>query len=136
MAKSVQRPGIVTLLGVLGYIAGALKVFAGLVIVFDKNRIEDFSAQGFTNTTVLWGGIVTILLGLFTLFLANSILSGQRWAQIWYGLVFTLNMILGFVTVFTHGGTGRWSGLVTALLSLVILSLLFNDRSQEYFDEQ
>lgn len=136
MAKGSTRPGIITLLGVLGYISGTVKVLTGLVIVLDKNRVEAFAGQDFTNTTLLWGGIITMLLGAFTLFLANSVLAGQKWSQVWYGIVFTLNMIIGFITVFTHNGAERWAGLVSAIIAFVVLQLLFNDRSQEYFDEK
>ena len=136
MAKTAKRPGIITLLGILGYISGTVKVLAGLVIVLDKERVSAFADQGFTNTTLLWGGIATMLLGAFTLFLANSVLNGQKWAQIWYGLVFTLNMIVGLVTVFTQSGSNRWAGIVSAIVAFIALQLLFNERAQEYFDEQ
>lgn len=136
MAKTTKRPGIITLLGVLGYISGTVKVLSGLVIVLDKNRLDAFAGQGFTDTTLLWGGIGTMLLGAFTLFLANSVLNGQKWAQIWYGLVFTLNLIVGLVTVFAQSGSHRWAGLASALIAFIALQLLFNERSQRYFDEE
>lgn len=135
MAKTAKRPGIITLLGVLGYIGGTFKVLYGLLIVIDKDRVSAFAGQDFTNTTLLWAGIVTMLLGAFTLFLANSILSGQKWAQIWYGLVFTLNLIVGLVTVFTQSSSARWSGLASAIVAFIVLQLLFSERAQAYFDE-
>ena len=135
MAKTSKRPGIVSLLGILGYISGTVKVLSGFFLIIDPKRAELFADQGLTNTTILWSGIATLLLGAFTLFLANSIMSGQKWSQIWYGLVMTLNMIVGFVYVLAHNGPGRWAGLVSALIALVVLQLLFNDKSQEYFDQ-
>jgi hypothetical protein len=135
MAKTVKRPGVITFLGVLGYISGIFKVLFGLVIVLDTNRVEAFATEGLTNGVLLSAGVVMMLLGAFTLFLANSLLSGQKWAQVWYGIVFTLNLVVGIVSTFTHTGDARWSALASAIVAFIVLQLLFTDRVQEYFED-
>jgi hypothetical protein len=76
-----------------------------------------------------------MLLGAFTLFLANSILTGAKWAQIWYGVVFTLNLVVGLVTVVTNSHGSRWAGLISAVIAFIVLQLLFSERAQAYFED-
>lgn len=135
MVKSAKRPGIITFLGVLGYISGIFKVLLGLVIVLDKNRVEAFATQNMTNGVILSAGVVMLLLGALTIFIANSLLSGQKWAQVWYGIVFTLNLVVGIVTTFTHTGDARWSALASAVIAFIALQLIFSNRAQEYFED-
>lgn len=134
MAKSTKRPGIITFLGVLGFISGIFKLLLGLVIVLDTNRVEAFATEGATNGVLLGVGVGMMLLGTFTLFLANSLLSGQKWAQVWYGIVFTINLVVGIVTTFTHTGDARWSALASAIIAFIVLQMVFSDRAQEYFE--
>ena len=134
MAKSTKRPGIITFLGVLGFISGIFKLLLGLVIVLDTNRVEAFATEGATNGVLLGVGVGMMLLGAFTLFLANSLLSGQKWAQVWYGIVFTINLVVGIVTTFTHTGDARWSALASAIIAFIVLQMVFSDRAQEYFE--
>jgi hypothetical protein len=135
MAKTANRPGIVTLIGVLGLISGVVKVVSGAAIALASNKDELFVDYDLTNTGVASVGVVMMLLGAFTLFLANSILTGAKWAQIWYGVVFTLNLVVGLVTVVTNSHGSRWAGLISAVIAFIVLQLLFSERAQAYFED-
>ena len=134
MAKN-KRPGIVTVLGVLGLISGAVQVLGGMFIALDGNRANDFSQTGLNETGLIWYGVFTIALGAFILFLASSILSGQRWARVWYAVIGTINIVAGTWLVITHSGEARWTGLFSAILWVIILQLLFNEKSDSYFED-
>lgn len=134
MAKS-KRPGIITFLGVLGYISGIMKLLLGLVIVLDKERVEAFSTEGLSDGVLLSAGVGMMLIGAVTIFIANSLLSGQKWSQVWYGVIFAINLVVGIVTTFTHTGDARWSALGSAIIAFIALQLLFSERAQQYFED-
>ena len=106
-----------------------------MFITFDANRVNDFPDTGLTNTGLIWMGVFTIAIGAFILYLASSILSGQRWARVWYSVVGTINIVMGFWLAVTHSGDARWTGLASAIMWVVILQLLFNNKSDEYFED-
>lgn len=130
-----KRPAIVSVLGILGIISGAMSVLGGMFIAFDGDRVNDFSQIGLNDTGLIWYGVITSLLGLFVLFLASSILSGQRWARVWYAVMGSLNIVGGVWLVITHSGEARWTGLISAILWVIILQLLFNEKSNKYFED-
>ena len=136
MAKTAKRPGIITLIGVLGMISGVVKVLSGAAIALSSKKAELFSNQSLSSNEVIWVGVILMLLGAFTLFLANSILSGEKWAQVLYGVVFTLNLVAGLLSLIANTGSSRWSGLVSAVFAFVVLQLLFSERSQAYFEDE
>ncbi len=136
MAKSAKRPGIVTILGVLGIISGVLKVLTGAAVALSSKKEELFTSVDLSNNQVIWVGVILMLLGAFTLFLANSILSGEKWAQVLYGIVFTINLVAGLLTLIANTGSSRWSGLVSAVFAFVVLQLLFSERAQAYFEDE
>jgi hypothetical protein len=132
---ATRRPGIVTILGVLGIISGIFQVLGGMFIVFDDNRLNDFAETGLTDTGLIWFGVFTMLIGAFVLFLASSILSGQKWARVWYAVVGTLNIVSGFWLTITHNGEARWTGLASAIIWIIVLQLLFNEKSDKFFED-
>ncbi len=135
MAKTVKRPGFVTFLGILGFVSGTLKVLFGVVVLLDTNRMEFFKDANITNSAVVAAAVVAIIAGLLTLFVANAILSGQKWAQLWYGLLMTFSLVANLVSTFVHSGSARWGYLGTALIAFIALQVLFSERSQAYFEE-
>jgi len=134
MSKN-NRPGIVSVLGILGLISGVMQILGGMFIALDGDRVNDFSQTGLNDTGLIWYGVFTMALGAFVLFLASSILSGQRWTRVWYAVVGSINIVVGIWLVLTHSGEARWTGLFTAIIWVIILQLLFNDKSDKYFDD-
>lgn len=130
-----KRPGIITLIGILGILGGIFKILGGLFIVFDDNRALVITDSGLTTTGLIWVGIVMIVIGLIGIFIANAILSGQRWARVWYGFIATLNVVAGFWSLVAHQGESRWTGLAAAIIWLIVLQFLFNDKADAFFDE-
>lgn len=116
-------------------VSGFFQFLSGMFIVLDKNRLSDLPDVALSDTGLIWFGVDMMLLGAFSIFLASSILSAQKWARVWYAVIGTLNIVTGFWLVITHGGEARWTGLATAIFWVVILQLLFNDKSDKYFED-
>jgi hypothetical protein len=136
MAKSVNRPGIITLLGILGIISGISKMFAGLLIALESNKTELMETLNLSHNGVIWTGVIIIALGALTTYIAVSVLSGEKWAQVWYGVVAAFGLVYGIWSIFADNDVSAWSGAISAVINFVILQLLFNDRAQAYFEEK
>lgn len=136
MAKSAKRPAIITLLGILGIISGTLESITGLILIFAKETAEIYKDEAFTPTTVKWAGAIILAFGLIKIYIANSVLSGQKWAQIWYGILATLSLVSGIWSIIAHDGVSRWTGLFAAVVAFIVLQLLFSEKSQAYFESE
>jgi hypothetical protein len=135
MSTNAKRPAVVSVMGILGIISGLFQVLGGLFIVFDGNRLQDFPNTGLTDTGLIWLGGFGIAVGAFAIFLASSLLSGQKWTRVWYAVIGSLNIVSGFWLAITHGDNARWTGLAAAILWIIILMLLFNDKSDKFFED-
>jgi len=135
MATVVKRPAIVSILGTLGLISGILKTFVGLVFAFSSGPIN-VNGSMVEHTVIMWTGIVIALFGAFTVFIASSVLSGAKWAQVWYGVVAALGVVDGLWSIVANHSVSVWAGLVAVVLNFIILQLLFSDRAQAYFESK
>ena len=88
------------------------------------------------HTVIMWTGIVIALFGAFTVFIASSVLSGAKWAQVWYGVVAALGVVDGLWSIVANHSVSVWAGLVAVVLNFIILQLLFSDRAQAYFESK
>lgn len=130
-----SRPAIVTTLGVLGLISGAIQVLGGMFIAFDNNRATDFPSLGLSSEPLIWYGGITILVGAFALYLASSLLDGKKWVRVWYSIVGTLNIAAGIWLTLVETGSSRWTGLFSAAIWIIVVSLLYSQKANEFFDE-
>ncbi|MFS0734673.1 hypothetical protein ABC304_04500 [Microbacterium sp. 1P10UB] len=123
MARS--RPGGVTLVAILAWISGALNVIGGAVLLLTA------PASAAPGAAVL-GGIIGVVLGLATIFVAVGLWRGSNLARTIATVVFTLNLINGIVTIFTTAGNA-WSGVVSALFALIGIVLLWTKAASAFF---
>ena len=123
MARS--RPGGVTLVAILASLSGALNVIGGAVLLLTA------PASAAPGAAVL-GGIIGVVLGLATIFVAVGLWRGSNLARTIATVVFTLNLINGIVTIFTTAGNA-WSGVVSALFALIGIVLLWTKAASAFF---
>ncbi len=132
---TVRRPAIVTILGTLGLISGILKTFVGLVFAFSSGAIKVGDSM-VEHNVIMWTGIVIALFGALTIYIASSVLSGQKWAQVWYGVIAALGVVDGLWSIVADHSVSVWAGLVAVVLNFIILQLLFSERAQAYFESK
>lgn len=132
---TVRRPAIVTILGTLGLISGILKTFVGLVFAFSSEAVKVGDSM-VEHNVIMWTGIVIALFGALTIYIASSVLSGQKWAQVWYGVIAALGVVDGLWSIVADHSVSVWAGLVAVVLNFIILQLLFSERAQAYFESK
>ncbi len=113
------RPFGVTLIGVLMIIGGLLTVIAGIIALF----------SGDTAGLGIVALIVSIVIGLIYLALAKGILVGSAGARLVVAVVTVINMIFGFLHLFSN----LTLGLSQLLVGLVILLLLYSAKAKAFF---
>jgi len=119
------RPGGVTVVSILAWISGALNVIGGAILLLTSAASADPGAA-------VLGGIIAVVLGLITIFVAVGLWRGSGVARIIATVVFVLNLVNGLVTLFTASGNA-WSGAISALLALIGIILLWTKAASAFF---
>lgn len=134
-ATEPHRPVGVTILVVLLWIQAVLQVIAGAVLIFARNDADILGQADLGSGDMLALGIGAIIVGVITGLLANAIGRGSNFAR-WVVAVFAgLNLITGFVEIFSISGHLVASGLMTIVIALAVLYILFGERgSREFFE--
>jgi hypothetical protein len=117
------RPFGVTLVGILVIIAGIGYVFTGVVSIFNADLRASIG---------LLSIIVILVLGLIYLAVAKGLFDGNNFSRLLVGIVTVVGLLFGiFQLIFVSGA--RWNGLFSAILSLIILGLLFSRKATLFF---
>jgi len=133
-APTTQRPGTITLVMVLAYIAGILNVAAGIFVIIDRHSGRLRLDSGHTPDELLWAGIFAILFGVIYILLAGALGRGSRGARLVFGIVAVLNLASGIYAAISYSGEQRSSGIVSAIFSIIVLWLLYGtEKDREFF---
>ncbi len=133
-APTTQRPGTVTLVMVLAYIAGILNVAGGIFVIIDRHSGRLRFDSGHTPDELLWAGIFAILFGVIYILLAGALGRGSRGARLVFGIVAVLNLASGIYAAVSYSGEQRSSGIVAAVFSIIVLWLLYGtEKDREFF---
>jgi hypothetical protein len=129
-----ERPGTVTLVVVLAWIAGILNIAAGIFVIIDRHsgRLRLDSAS--TPNELLAAGIASIIVGAIYCILASYLGRGSRVARLVFGIVAVLNVVAGVYAAIAYSGEQRASGVGSMILSIVVLWLLYGtEKDREFF---
>jgi hypothetical protein len=132
--RTHERPGTVTLVVVLAWIAGILNILAGIFVIIDRHdhRIRIDSAS--TPNELLGAGIAAIIIGAIYCLLASSLGRGSRTARLVFGIVAVLNLAAGAYSAIAYSGEQRASGVGSLVFSIIVLWLLYGtDKDREFF---
>jgi hypothetical protein len=129
-----QRPGTITLVVVLAWIAGILNIAAGIFVIIDRHdtRIRLDSAS--TPNELLAAGIAAIVIGAIYCLLASSLGRGSRTARLIFGIVAVLNLASGAYAAIAYSGEQRASGVGSLVFSIIVLWLLYGtEKDRDFF---
>ncbi|WP_426623468.1 DUF7144 family membrane protein [Leifsonia sp. McL0607] len=124
-----NRPGSVTFVAVLAYINGVLNIIGGVVILFTRDSMVRASDAG-ALAGITTAAIASIILGIVILIVARGLLNGSRFARGLVTVVMILNAISGVLLMFS---LQFFSGILEILWAVVMLSLLYTQRANEFF---
>jgi len=117
-ATARRRPGIVTFVVVLIYIAGIADVALGVLTIFLR-YLPETAAEGITLPVTLLGAGM-ILFGLLLVALASGVARGSRAARIGTTIVLLAGLALDVADLLI-AADGDWSGVVTQLAACAIV---------------
>jgi uncharacterized membrane protein len=132
--KQHARPGTVTLVVVLAYIAGILNIAAGIFVIIDRHSGRLVLDSGHTPDELLWAGIFAIIFGAIYILIAGALGRGSRVARLVFGIVAVLNLASGIYAAISYSGEQRSSGIVSAIFSIIVLWLLYGtEKDRDFF---
>jgi len=118
--SSSGRPIGVTLIGVLVVISGILLVISGILGIFNSDERGIITA------------ILILIIGLIYVGVAKGLFDGNNFSRLLIGLITVVNLFVGIFQLIFVGGY-RINGLIAALVSLVILAVLFSRKATLFF---
>lgn len=133
LSDSAHRPWEVTLLVVLGYISGVFGILTGVLVMLDRQDVtlQDVSLN--TEGQLISFGLMVAVVGIAQVLLANWLGKGSQLIRVFYAVVAVFNLAGGIWAMTALTSEQRASGTVTAAMAIVVLWLLFNGRSDEFF---
>ena len=154
MAKTMERPSQVTIVVVLIWISFALTVAGAVATVLvgtgiaasDPARVAEELAKldmpeswstGIGPVIIVAGGLMFVIAVIEAIF-AVAISRGSNVARILLTIVIAIRIVGGIVLIVTSwGAEGFLLGTFMAVaLDVIVLLLLFNSRSNEYFTNE
>ena len=136
-AARPHRPVGITVIVVLMWIQGIFGIIAGLIAFFERNDVELRGYWDASSGTITAWGIIAILVGLATIFLAVSLGRGSDIVRIFVGIVAAFNLGVGIWGLFAFSGTAWANAIWQIIIAGVILYILFGSQaSQQYFGDR
>jgi hypothetical protein len=131
MSNAVARPGGVTLVAVLAWIAGLLDVLGGTILLFQTSVasiVEEFGGASQLIATAIF----TIFVGVVVIAIAGGLLRGSPGARIVVTIFQALSIMGGVFLAIAYpaGAIGEYVGIA---ISLVIIFLLWTGRASAFF---
>ena len=127
-----RRPGGITLLAVL-IVVSSLGLIGSIAVIIGRGNDDFVQDAGVGSSTLLWVGIVGVIIAVVYLLVARGLTRGSGLARGLAALVAVLSLASGIYQAIIQSGSLRWSGIVSAVLALIVLSLLFSPRANAFF---
>lgn len=129
-----ERPGTVTTVVILTYLAGFLDVVAGVVVWALAGSSELQEAVGTGKGTLTTMAIVYIVIGLVTIGVGAMLSGGSSLARILVTILMTIRIVAAISGLALLGLSGASESIMALALSLVVIMLLWNGRASEFFN--
>ncbi|MFM7069508.1 MAG: hypothetical protein ACKOYM_08630 [Actinomycetes bacterium] len=128
------RPFGITLLMTLGIISGAINVLAGIFVALDRNNAGLQRYSFHTPNQLVAMGLLAMALGAIQVALALALGGGSNGVRIFFAVIAVLNFAAGIWALIALHSEQRIGGAFSASVSMVVLYLLLNHRSEEFFE--
>ena len=131
----VKRPFGITLLQVLVVVAGVFNILWGVLAIIDRNNVQLILESGLTSSQILWTGVFAIGIGALQVFLGMALGRGNEFVRVFFGVIAAINLGLGIWGAIALSGEQQASSVLTAVVAGLVLWLLFNGKSDDYFEK-
>jgi hypothetical protein len=124
-----RRPGGVTFIGILAYIGGIVDIIGGsmlLVLVTGAAIVQNPVPGGLVTA------ITIIAVGIVVVAVSGGLLRGSNLSRLIFTGVRAVSIITQIIAL-TSGGIALFAGIVSVLISVIVLSWLWTPRANAYF---
>ena len=130
MMQKPQRPTGITIIAILGFIAGILAILGGALFlaVASSGILSSYGMGMFSGFVSLFGGII-IIVGFVAIFASWGMWSGKTWA--WYLSVVLYALATIFEVIALIGG--GLTGIVALLIDILLLWYMFRPHVKAFF---
>ena len=132
--ETENRPGGVTFVVVLAYIAFLFNILAGILVMIDADNLVQQVRSGMTENELMGAGIAMVVIGVIGILLTGALARGSRVVRMLFALWIAFEIAVGLYAVVGHSGVQRGAGIVPLIFGIVILYLLFNGNADEFFE--
>ena len=131
MSAAARRPLGVTLIAVLAWIEGALNIVAGVLLLVFQHEPSVRTAWS-SSASLITSAILSILFGVVVVLIAGGLLRGSSGARIVVTIVQLLAIAADVFTAWAFPDQFAWAA-ISALISLIIIILLWTGRASDFF---
>ncbi|HYJ68745.1 MAG TPA: hypothetical protein VEX15_13925 [Nocardioidaceae bacterium] len=128
-----RRPFGVTLLVVLIVINGLIAVIGGLVLAIQHDDRDVIRQTKVSSDNLLVYGISLVTVGAIYLVIARGLASGGGISRFLVGAFSLLNLIGGIWVAVDKDGQLQTQGIISAVISGIVLLLLYSPRANAFF---
>lgn len=133
-----QRPGVVSLVGILIYISALLSAVNALQIFLNRDNELWNQVMGVTSTELLWLAIFEGIFALLLFGIGYGVMSGANGARLFVAIVYGFRLAVAFWFLLTHLGRGgfQWAVILQVVFALFVLWALYGNEESQYFFER
>jgi hypothetical protein len=131
----MERPGVVTFVGVLVLIKSGIALVTGTALLIARGTDQAASA-GISDDSLMSGAIAEMIAALILYVVAWYLLKGRKGARLLVAIAVGIQLVATVFVMLDHGTGGYlYTGLISAAFSMFILWGLYgDDRSNDYFN--
>ena len=128
-----RRPGGVTLLAVLIVISGLLGLIGSIAVIIGRSNDDVLRNTSVSSGTLLWVGIVGVIIALVYLAVARGLTRGSGLARGLATLVAVLSLASAVYQALIQSGNLRYGAIFSGVLALIVLLLLYSPKANAFF---
>ena len=128
-----QRPGSVTAVVFLTWMAALIDIVGGAVLVFFANNEDLLAASGASSAAVTASGWTTIAVGIVVAVVALRLGEGSSGARLLVTALMVLRVAAGIWVFVAAGSHGATESIVTVVLSAAVVYLLWSGTANDWF---
>ena len=132
VSNIVRRPGSVTVVVVLTIISGILTMLGALFLLLLGGAVGLGSNVG--GAAIVVFGILYLIFGIITIAVGVGLRNGSRFARILVTILMVIDILGGIANlIWFRNNQTLTSGIITIIVSAVVLALLYNRRASDFF---
>jgi len=118
---------------VLIVISGLLGLIGSIAVIIGRSNDDVLRNTSVSSGTLLWVGIVGVIIALVYLAVARGLTRGSGLARGLATLVAVLSLASAVYQAFIQTGNLRYSAIFSGVLALIVLLLLYSPKANAFF---